>query len=142
MEYIDICKYIFAEERVDWELHNFKSRRRQLVQARQISMYLGNWFYPNITDKLLAGIFGLDHASAQASFKAVKKLLFSDKAYRANMDKYLMQIRERIKKEEAERNEKLLQDEMFRKKLLDTIESMELIAKVYCDIKNKKLTDL
>jgi hypothetical protein len=140
MTYEELCKYVFSEERVDWELHAFKSRKRQLVQARQISIYLANWFWPKrYTNVELTKIFGQDHSSAQSSFKTVSKLLFSDKQYRTNMDKYLHVIRDRIKNEVIEQNERLIQEETVRKKLLDTIDSMEIIARVYCDIKGMKL---
>lgn len=139
MEYIDICKYVFSEEVVDWELHAMKCRIRQLVLARQISIYLGNWFYPNITDEKLAAMFNQDHSNAQHSISTIKKLLFSDKALRAKMDKYLRVIRERINKEKNEVAVKSLQEMEVKATMLTTIENMELIVKAYCDITGKEL---
>ena len=141
MEYLDICKYVFSEEVVDWELHTLESRKRQLVLARQISIYLGNWFYPTITDRELAAVFNKDHATASHAIKTIKQLLFSDKALRLRMDKYLRIVREKIKADQQKEVLKAAREKSIREKLLETIDSMELIAKVYCDITGKELTN-
>jgi hypothetical protein len=139
MTYEELCKYVFSEERVDWELHAIEDRKRQLVVARQISMYLGDWFFPQIPYVQLAGIFEKDHATCSHALKTIKALLFSDKSLRFRIDKYLKVIREKIKNEEQNQVVVLMQNENAREKLLETIESMELVARVYCDLAGLKL---
>jgi hypothetical protein len=139
MEYIELCKYVFSEERVDWELHAIEDRKRQLVVARQISMYLGDWFFPQLSYKELAGIFGKDHSTCSHALKTIKELLFSDKSLRFRMDKYLKIIHDKIKNDEQSQVVQLMQNENAREKLLETIESMELVARVYCDLTGLKL---
>jgi len=142
MIYSDLCHYVFSEENMAWSDHALKYRKRELVIARQISMYLGRWFFPIHTDKELAEIFNQDHATSQHAFKTVRNLMFSDKEFRCKIDKYLAYIKEEIRKSKEESFLKQMEDEKFREKLLDTIDSMELIAKVYCDIKGLKLTKI
>lgn len=141
MKYEELCKYVFSEQQVDWELHNFKSRKRQLVQAKQICIYLGRWFFNGLRDIDLTEPLGIERSGYFHAQKSVKSLMFSDKQYRTNMDKYLLEIRKRIKEEDIAMIEKLQEEELYRKKLLDTIDSMEIVAKVYCDIKGLKLTN-
>lgn len=140
MNYTELCKYVFSEERVDWELHATESRKRELVLARQISVYLGNWFFPEIINRDLAGIFGKDHAIATHSIKAIKSLLYSDKNLRIRIDKYLRIIREKIKEENQKEVLQAVKEQQMRDKLMESIASMELIAKVYCDITGMQLT--
>jgi len=139
MEYKELAKYVFAMERVDWELHSYKSRKRQLVQARQISIYLANWFWPLMPDRELTELFNQDHCMVHHTLKSVKSLLFSDKDYRAKMDRYLRDISNKIKEEDIIKIKKEMEEESFRKKILDTIDSMEIIARVYADIKCLKI---
>jgi hypothetical protein len=139
MTYEEIAKYIFSEERVDWELHKLKDRHRQLVLARQIAIYIAHWFYPAITNRELGEIFGQDHANANHSIKSVSNLLFSDKELRSRVDKYLIILREKIRNENQELIQSQMNDEKFKKKLTDAIDQMEMIAKVYADMTGMKL---
>jgi hypothetical protein len=139
MTYEELCKYVFSEERVAWELRTLNDRKRPLVMARQISIYLGNWFFTELTNKELSGIFNKDHASTNHAIKTIKALLFSDKNLRIRMDKYLMILRNRIKEDDQNKVVELMQNQSARDKLLETIESMELVAKVYCDLTGFKL---
>jgi len=123
MNYESICRYVFSNEVVDWNLHDIKERKRQLVLARQISIYLGNWFYPKMTWKELAEIFKQDHASAMHAKKQVTNLLYSDKDLRRRVDRYLNEIRKRID-ENIPIHEPDIMD----------LAQMEIIAKIYADI--------
>jgi len=93
MNYLDICKYVFSEERVHWDMRTFKGRRRQLVQAKQISVYLGNWFFPQLSNDELAEPFDQDRSTMNHSIKKIKGYLQYDKNFRARIDKYLTIIR-------------------------------------------------
>jgi hypothetical protein len=99
MEYKELSKWVFAMERVDWELHSFKSRKRELVQARQISIYLANWFWPRMTDKELTELFSQSHSLAHSALKHVKALLFSEPSFRKTIDCYLFILDEKMKNE-------------------------------------------
>jgi uncharacterized protein (DUF934 family) len=105
-------------------------------------MYLGNWFWPNLTDRELEKPFELKHASAWHAIKHIKALLFSDKELRIRIDKYLKIIRDQIKNDDQSKVVLLMQNENARDKLLETIDSMELVAKVYCDLTGMKLVKL
>ena len=142
MIYLDVCHYVFEQEEIPWIDHDLKYRGRELVIARQISMYLGRWFFPTMTDRERADIFRLDHTTSQHAYKTIRNLMYSDKDLRVRIDKYLVYIKEEIRKSNEEKYIKQLEDEKFREKLLATIDSMELIAKVYCDIKGLKLTKI
>lgn len=96
MNYEEICKYVFREQRIDWELHNIKSRKREIVDARYISMYLGNWFFPKMSADEATFIFGIDRTNFYAGLRCIKKLLFSDKQMRTDIDKYLAYISRKI----------------------------------------------
>lgn len=140
MNYEDVCKYVFSMEIVDWELRSYVSRKRELVQARQISIYLGDWFWPKMTDRELTEIFGQDHCMAHHSLKSVKALLFSDKEYRAKMDRYLRDISKKIKESQSKEVKRAVEDEIVKKKIMESIKEMEIIARVYCDLTGMTLT--
>lgn len=141
MEYIDICKWVFDKEGQDWENHNPKVRERDKAITRHISIYLGHWFIPRLTNQELADMFGKNHATPQNSFKQVRNLMYSDKDFRLKMDTYIRELNEIFKAEDIEKNKKILEEENIRKKLLETISSMEIIARVYCDLKGLKLIE-
>ena len=93
MTYLEICKYVFSEERVLWDMRTFKGRRRQLVQAKQISVYLGNWFFPQLSNSELAEPFDQDRSTVNHSIQVIKGYLQYDKNIRTRIDKYLTIIR-------------------------------------------------
>ena len=141
MNYELICKYVFASEGVDWLLHDSKKRDRELVFARQLSMYLGNQFYPKETWKNLASIFGKDHATAMTSVEVVKNLMFSNADIRRKVFTYCGYFKELKKnKDEAEmKNILAVKDAQTLNSLLEVIDKMELVAKIYCQITNNKI---
>ena len=114
MEYLDLCKAVFRKEVVDWEIRKLESRKRQLVQARQISMYLGNWFWPHLTGDQLAEPFAKDRCTAMHAIKTMKNLMFSDRALRERIDRYVVQIRKNINDDIGEDiNEEVFQQSDF-----------------------------
>jgi chromosomal replication initiation ATPase DnaA len=101
MTYEDICRYVFQREIVDWSLRTYKRRHRQLVQARQISIFLGNWFFPKMSDNDLAEPFAQDRCTALHAIKTIKGYLQYDKDFRDKMDNYLIRLSAMKKKPEA-----------------------------------------
>lgn len=141
MNYEDICRYIFQSEGIDWLQHDSKKRDRSLVEARYISIFLGNWFYPGITWSELGRIFGKDHATAMHSIKCIKDLMFSNKDFRLRMCGYIEHIKSTI----AIRDKIEMQSILAIKNtdtlntLISVIDKMELVAKIYCEITNQKI---
>ena len=138
MTTIEIAKYIFKEQSMDWEFHCIKSRKRELITAKYTSIYLVNWFYPKKLNECI-DLFGIDRCTIIHAIKQVKNLLFSDKWFRKDMDKYMNDLREKINAEEKNVIDRMMEDERAKQSILDTIDKMELIAKVYCEIMNKKI---
>lgn len=128
MNYESICRYVFSNEVVDWNLHDIKERKRQLVLARQISIYLGNWFYPKMTWRELAAIFKQDRVTAMHSKKQITNLLYSDKDLRRRVDRYLNEIRKRIDEANEVPVVKVPEPDIM------DLAQMEIIAKIYADI--------
>src|SRR4030042_2087148 len=137
MTSIEIAKYIFKEQSMDWEFHCIKNRKRELITAKYTSIYLVNWFYPKRINECV-DLFGIDRCTIIHAIKQVKNLLFSDKWFRKDMDKYMNELREKINAEEKNVIDRMMEDERAKQSILDTIDKMELIAKVYCEIMNKK----
>ena len=139
MNYEQICQYIFDREIILWDYRDSKKRDRNLVEARQICIYIGNWFIPVLTWSALALPFGKDHATAMHAVKHIRELMYSDKVFGEKVLEYMKYVREQNKIEAKEQAEKLYEDRDKIEKLYDLIDKMELVAKVYCDITNKKM---
>jgi hypothetical protein len=131
MNYEELCKYVFSEERVDWNLRSLKNRRKPLVLARHISIYLGNWFFPMMTDDDLIKPFNQDRCTTFHAIKNIKNLLFSDKDLRRRIDKYL-----RILGRELRAGE-LVKD--THNDIERSIECMHVVAQTYCELTGYKL---
>lgn len=84
-----VCEYF----RIDPQLFLSASRKRELVQARQISMYLSR----NLTKSSLASIGtqtgGRDHATVLHAYNTVCDLLDTDRSFR----KYVVDIEKQLK---------------------------------------------
>jgi hypothetical protein len=139
MTYEDICKYVFEQSNIEWEIKDSRKRDRELVDARQISMYLGNWFYPILTWSALSKPFGRDHATAMSAVSHVRDIMFSDKIFRAKVIDYLNYITEQNKIDMEDQVRQFAEDQNKFGKAIDFIDKMEIIAKVYCDIMGKKI---
>ena len=63
-----------------------KSRKRDVVQARQIAMYLAKSHTDFSTAKIGALIGGKDHATVLHACKTIKELQEVDKSFRAELD--------------------------------------------------------
>lgn len=136
MNYEALCKYVFSEEIVDWELHKFKSKKRQLVMARYMSIYLGNWFFPKMNGTELVKIFGLSRPCGVHAMQLIRDLSLNDKDIRKKLDKYLIVIRRQLDRE----NELLsLPLDSLQDKFIASIEIMEPVVRFYCDLTNSQI---
>jgi hypothetical protein len=89
----DLIKYVFKEERVDYELRASKSRKRELIRARQRSMYLLKHFFPKMSDKEITEPFGKDRCTSIDARDTVSNDIATDKKYEAEMSKYIRVLR-------------------------------------------------
>lgn len=141
MNYETICKYVFEKENISWELHDSKKRDVGLVLARQISIYVVDFLYPNETWTVLGSMFKKDHASAMHSVKQINDLMTYDSDLRRKVFAYCDYARQ-IEAQEKEREIKEmleLRNTETMRTLLDVIDKMELVAKIYCEITNNKI---
>jgi hypothetical protein len=65
--------------------------------------------------------------------------MYSDKVFGEKVLEYMKYVREQNKIDAEEQAKKLYEDRDKIEKLYDLIDKMELVAKVYCDITNKKM---
>lgn len=77
-----VCKHFGLETNT---IHT-KSRKREVVQARQIAMYLAKNYTDFSTAKIGTLIGNKDHATVLHACKTIKELKEVDKAFRAEMD--------------------------------------------------------
>ena len=109
-----MCKYIFSREIVDWEIRQIKTKKSKIVQARQASIYLGNWFLPYLSYDELGLPFKKNRCNVYYSLKTMKNLLYSDKAMRKKIDNYLLRIKKKINEEtKKEAKEEVFQQNDF-----------------------------
>lgn len=141
MTYDEICQYVFEEEGVSWDMRLSRKRDRGLVIARQISIYIGNWFHPRLTWSFLGEPFKRDHATAIHAVRTINDLMEFDKTLRAKIFGYLDYVREKSKKDAESEVMKTLQDRRNIEAVLELVSKMELVAKVYCEITDKRIID-
>ncbi len=77
-----VCRHYHLEPA---SIHT-KSRKREVVQARQIAMYLAKDYTDLSTAKIGSLIGNRDHATVLHAFKTVKELGEVDKSFRAELD--------------------------------------------------------
>ena len=77
-----VCKHFSLETSA---IHT-KSRKREVVQARQIAMYLAKTHTDYSTAKIGLLIGNKDHATVLHACKTIKELKEVDKAFRAEID--------------------------------------------------------
>ena len=75
------------------EIH-CKSRNGELKEARQIIMYFAKEMMPSSTTwKMIAGYFGLDHATAMHAHQHITDLMDSDKSFRDKIKRHEMRLK-------------------------------------------------
>lgn len=77
-----VCKHFSLDRNV---IHT-KSRKREVVQARQVAMYLAKAYTDLSTTKIGSLIGGKDHATVLHACKTIKELKEVDKNFRAEID--------------------------------------------------------
>jgi hypothetical protein len=92
----EIIKYIFDEERQDYQSRLMKCRKAGLVQARQRSMYLIKFFYPQTTWDEVGICLGQKHDGAIHAYNKVTNYIATEKKYEREMSKYITVIRGRM----------------------------------------------
>jgi len=82
----------------------FKTRKREIVQARQVSMYFAKMLTKLSLTNIGMMIGGKDHSTVLHAMRTVKNLIETDKGYKAdidNIEKRLRYIFELIKKRDV-----------------------------------------
>jgi len=142
MTYLEMCKYVFKEEGFpDWRwTHKKRSRKEELKTARQICMYLGNHYFNGISLRQVAEPFGLDHATAIHAFKVIRNRRDTERLFNEKMEKYIHDL-DQLFNDSIILN-RVTKEADLAKMLMAKIKEMELIAKVYCVLTEKKMIDL
>lgn len=86
-----VCKYY----KVEVEYVNTKSRKREVVQVRQIAMYLAKKFVDASSSKIGQSIGNRDHATVLHACKIVKDQMDVDKQFKCEIDEIEQEIRQR-----------------------------------------------
>lgn len=141
MNYEEICQYVFKEEGLDWQLRISKRRDDDLKTARQIAMYLGNVFYPEITWSDLARVFSKDHATAIHSVKVINNRMDVDKRFVEKIVNYKKHIKGIADSVRDSKDAELLTDSvgLIHTTLLELTSRMRIIALAYCQLTNNKI---
>jgi hypothetical protein len=92
----ELIKYIFEEERQDYQARTLKCRKAGLVQARQRAMYLLKFFYPQMIWEEIGQMFGQKHDGAIHAYTKVTNYIATEKRYEKEMAKYIAVLRNRI----------------------------------------------
>lgn len=100
MTYDQLIRYIFSQENQVYEARKMKWRNRQFLEAKHISMTLGEWFF-NLSNSQTTNPFGNDHSTFNHTKKTVQDLRDTDKHFAAKYDRYLNEIRNMINIENA-----------------------------------------
>jgi len=140
MTYKEICLSICEGEGIAYDDLVSRSRKRELVQTRQLCMYFGHMFLKHsMTLAAIGAPFGRDHATVLHAKKTVQNIMTFDKVFRARVLHYEMKF-EKLKtetgivsiKEELERNE-------IAHRLIMQLSEMRIIAEAYCLLSGHKL---
>jgi len=92
----DVIKYVFEEERQDYQARLMKCRKAGLVQARQISMYLIKYFFRDMTWDEVGICLGQKHDGAIHAYNKVSNYIATEKLYEKRISKYIQVIRGRM----------------------------------------------
>lgn len=89
---LDIIQYVFQQEQVDLELKNISSRKTKLVNARYISIYLINWFFPTMKANIVMGYFKINRSGFYHALITVKDLIQTDRKFEDKIARYIGHI--------------------------------------------------
>mgnify|MGYP002516597862 FL=1 len=90
-----IISKVCAHYNLDESAIHTKTRKREIVQVRQIAMYLAKKHTDHSSSKIGQLIGNRDHATVLHACKMVKDLIDVDKAFKAEMDEIETMIKQR-----------------------------------------------
>lgn len=93
----DIINVVCKHFSLDTATIHTKSRKREVVQARQIAMFLAKSYTDFSTAKIGALIGHKDHATVLHACKTIKELREVDKTFRAEIDDIQASLKSRVK---------------------------------------------
>ncbi len=142
MEYVDICKYVFLQERVPWNVRELRDQHRQCSQARQICYFLGDWFYPRLKYADMAKMFAQNPSNVGPAIKAVKRVMEYDEVFAMRVGRYTNYIRSQINLINFGKTTELIKStpEEIETHLKGFIESIEPVVRLYCEATGMQLT--
>ncbi|MDR0976820.1 MAG: chromosomal replication initiator protein DnaA [Prevotellaceae bacterium] len=88
----EIIKVVCRHFSLDASTIQTKSRKREVVQARQLAMYLSKLYTDHSTAKIGILIGGKDHATVLHACKTIKELKEVDKGFRAEIEELQQQL--------------------------------------------------
>lgn len=117
MEPNEIIKYIFAEERQDYQARLLKCRKRELIQAKQRSMYLIKHFNPHLRWEDVGAYFGQKHDGAIHAYNKVTNYIATEPKYSNEIARYITIIRGKINRGMKVKNN-TVEYRMFNKRVI------------------------
>jgi hypothetical protein len=141
MTYEAMCIYIFQQEGFpDWEeARQMTSRKTTIRTARQICMYLGSIFFPSMSLGMLGEPFGKDHATVLHSKQTIVNDITTRPDFNVKVKTYIHYLRKVKASDDVNEISKQLKDREIFDRVMDVIDKMELVARVYCELTNKQL---
>jgi chromosomal replication initiation ATPase DnaA len=76
-----IIRHVFKQQKIDPALYNLKSRKREIVCARQICIHLINK-YLALQSTHMGRLFGLDHSTILYNVGVAEDILFTDRTFK------------------------------------------------------------
>ena len=89
---IEIAKYVFREEGVNWEWHGSKKKYGNVVQAKQRSMWLIRQICPKMTFREIGKIFSTDSSNVITACKRINNYIETSKCDMQVMSSYYKEI--------------------------------------------------
>ena len=139
MTYETMCQYVFKQESVPWALSSTKSRKKNLVHARQLCMSLGAEFFNRMTLETLGLMFGKDHATVMHSKKTIKNEVETNRLEAQKYNEYYAYIKSKVYRDRKIVIDQASKDKAKMKRLLKAIGEFKDVIDVYCEITNQKL---
>ena len=81
-----------------------KSRKRELVNARQVCMYFMRKFFPEMSLASVGEVFKKDHATVLHSIRVVKDQMFSSPAYKMSIEELMAAMIKSVDERKQELN--------------------------------------
>lgn len=111
-----ILKTVEQYTGISYKEANINSRKRELVQTRQLICYL-HFLYTNHSLRIIGSLFNYDHATVLHSKKTILNLIFSQAKFKENTDLIKTEI---VKKIEIVNSPRETKESVFKTLLKDT----------------------